>query len=232
MGELREEIEALTGYRFVNVGLLLTALTHSSFANENPGSRHNERLEFIGDSVLGLCMTKLLDERFPEAREDLLTRLRHRLVETSAFGRVGRRLEFDKHIRLGKSERDKRQVELKIVGSAVEALFGALFTEAGWDVSLEAARRWFSSEIQALKAEGGDMRHPISRLQEYSQARYKENPTYVELSREGPTHAPTYVVEVQLNGEALVEGYGSSKSKARRHAAQLALTLLERKNLL
>ncbi len=232
MSDLVDEIEQSTGYRFTNLALLTTALTHRSFAHEHDGAPHNERLEFIGDSVLGLCMTRLLDEAFPEGQEDLLTRLRHRLVETKAFGRVGFHKGLHNWLRLGRSEADKPRPETRIVGSAVEALFGAIFTEGGFDAALNATRLWFQPEIDALKREskgGTDMRHPIAKLQELTQGRWKVAPTYFYLPTEGPSHAPTYHVQVLVKGEKLAVGHGPSKPAARRQAARLAYAILSQR---
>lgn len=222
-------MEEATGHRFTDVPTLLQALTHTSYANEHQVP-HNERLEFLGDSVVNLCATTLLAERFPDSREGDLTRLRQEIVNTRALGRAGAGAGITGWLRLGRSEDDKEVPELSIVGDAVEALFGALYLDGGFDACMEAARRWLGVRIDALDAPekvAVSWKDPRSLLQEHTQRAHRTSPTYVVTSEEGPSHSPTFHVEVRLAEAVIGTGDGRTKKEAHRAAAVAALAALE-----
>ena len=212
------------GHPFADEGLLLRALTHTSFSHENGGDDY-ERLEFLGDAVLQLCATSLLMDRFPEAREGALSRLRSRLVSTRALARLARRLAVGPALRLGVGEeatggRDRPRV----LAGAMEAILGAVYTDAGFAPAHALVAGWFAADLRALATEAkGGWKDPRSLLQERLQRDRGQTPTYDVASRGGPPHDPTFVVEVRLGDEILGSGEGSSKREASRRAAEAAL---------
>lgn len=225
------EVDALLeaiGHSFSDPQLLTIALTHSSHAHENGGDDY-ERLEFLGDAVFQLCTTELLVERFPEAREGQLSRLRSRMVNTQALATLGRRLGLGPALRLGVGEeatggRDRA----RILAGATEALLGAVFTDGGYTAALAMARRWLDDDLAHLEsARMRGWKDPRSLLQERAQRAFGETPAYGVASRGGPAHQPTFTVEVRIGQRLLGRGEGRSKREAARNAAQEALASTE-----
>lgn len=207
-----------------------TALTHPSYTNERPECLDNQRLEFLGDAVLGLCVSELLMQAFRDVDEGQLTVMRASLVNAGALAVVARRLDLGAALRLGRGadaagERDRKNV----LADALEAVIGAVFV----DVGLEACRqltRWLLGEAVAkLVRSGGTRRDAKSRLQEVLQARGVAPPRYEVVSMEGPPHARLFRVRavVLLDGEQIVsEGSGASKKRAEQAAAEVGLQRL------
>jgi ribonuclease-3 len=211
------------GHAFADSGLLLEALTHASWAHENGGADY-ERLEFLGDAVLQLCSTKLLVARFPEAREGQLSRLRSRLVSTGALARTSRDLGLGAHIRLGVGEEATGGRERpRVLAGALEAVLGAVFVDAGFEVALALVTRWLDDPLAELEAETGAHKDPRSLLQEHTQRLLGETPTYPVVACDGPPHEPTFVVEARVGDRVLGRGEGRSKREASRRAAEVAL---------
>jgi ribonuclease-3 len=198
------------------------ALTHKSYANEEP-VRDNQRLEFLGDAVLGLCVSEVLVARHPDANEGQLTRMRAALVNADALARWGRAEGVGACLALGRGARgSSEQEKTNVVADAVEALIAAVYLEKG----LEAARA-LCLEIVREPMEGGEevlsTRDPKSLLQERVQALGHASPTYRVVESSGPPHEPRFVVEACLEGRVLAIGEGRSKRQAERDAAQRAL---------
>ncbi len=227
MRELVDHVESISGHRFRDLALLLTALTHSSYRNEHPKVADNERLEFLGDAVVELTVTVMLTERFPECAEGRLTEMRQRIVRNRSLGAVGHKMGISRFMRLGRSEAGKPAVEPAILGDAVEALFGALFKEAGLERVQAFANRWLGHHLEALEV-ATHTRSAINLLQELTQDRFGETPTYLDESN-GEAHALTWTMQVVVDGEVLAVGEGHTKTEARTHAAQLALRILQRR---
>lgn len=228
--ELVAHVEELTGHRFVDLGLLLSAFTHASYTHEHPDSPHNERLEFLGDAVLDLAAAVLVMERF-DSREGQLTELRQHLVRNRNLGLVGEQLGLSAFIRLGRSEAHKDVVEPGILGDCVEALLGALYTDAGMDSAMVLARRCLSGRLDTLQqdlARGVETRSVVNRLQEYTQKHLELQPVYDECSV-GAAHALRWTSTVLVGEESLATGEGQNKKEARRRAAGLALEILHRR---
>lgn len=222
-------VEQKLGHAFSDPTLLKEALTHGSWSHENGGS-HNERLEFLGDSVLNTCTTMQLMTRFPEAPEGVLSRLRSRLVNTDSLADIARRLDLGRHLKLGRGEestggRDRTSV----LADALEAVLGALFLDAGFDGARAVVERWMTPRIEALDP-GMQVRQafldPKGRLQEFTQAQWKRAPDYVVITTEGPEHDRTFTVEVRLDERVLGLGRGATKREASRIAAEEALHAL------
>lgn len=218
------------GHVFRDVARRDEALTHPSYTNEHPASPHYQRLELLGDAVVDLCTTVLLFARFPDAPEGALTDLRQRLVNTRSLGLVAERMGLAPCVRLGGSEARKRTVEPTILGDVVEALLGALYLEAGIAACQAVVDRWLGPLADGLRDahEASAVKSPINRLQEFTQARWRETPTYVHRAN-GPDHQRRYVATAIVRGESLAEGDGATKKEATQAAARLALAILERR---
>lgn len=228
-----EELEKRLGYTFEDQKLLQRALTHSSYAHENVNAEDLERLEFLGDSLLNAATTFLLWERFPDAREGDLSKVRNQLVNTSCLADIGRELEIGPHLRLGKGERKTAGHEKdRILEDSVEALAGALHLDGGFAAVQAAARRWMGPRIEALadrvQSAGREaVQNPRNTLQELTQEKWGELPVYAVVDEAGPAHAPEFTVEVRVNDELCGVGVGSNKRDAHRKAAAQAVTHLQ-----
>lgn len=224
----RPELDALAatlGYRFRRPGLLLDALTHTSYAAEHPALEvvSNERLEFLGDAVLGLIASDQLYARFPAAPEGELTTLRAALVRASALADLARRVDLGPYLRLGRGEETTggREREL-LLARAMEAVIGALYLDGG----MRAARRFLepllSRELEGALAQR-EVKDAKSLLQERAQAQLGITPTYRVAAEEGPSHARRFVVEALVGEHVIGRGEGSSKRQAEQAAARNAL---------
>lgn len=220
-------IESKIGYVFADKSLLALAFVHRSYVNENREiGQHNERLEFLGDSVLGLIIAEYLYRYLPSTPEGELSYLRSRLVEASSCVTYVQKLEITDHILLGKGERmnDGRGRET-IIADFFEAMIGAIFLDGG----IEAAKRFlfknFSKEIDAILKM--PLRNWKAILQDYCQKKYQKPPIYKVLSEVGPAHSKQFHIAVLINEEEIGHGEGSSKKEAQQAAASDALTKLE-----
>jgi ribonuclease-3 len=208
-------------YRFRKKILLEAALTHPSFRYENPGvESDNQRLEFLGDAVLGLLAADLLTGKNPQANEGELTRLKSSITSGSALTGAARALGLSSHLRLGKGEAASgganRDSNLE---DALEALLGAVWLDGG----LKAARKFFERNIfHALEKAEPVIENPKGMLQEYAQKKGYPAPVYQVLESSGPDHARHYRVEVSVSTYAY-RGEGSSRREAEKNAAQQAV---------
>jgi ribonuclease-3 len=226
------DLEARIGHRFADRGLLVRALTHSSFANEASGAEgavaHNERLEFLGDAVLDLAVTQLLLERLPGAPEGVLSQARAAVVSERSLAAGARGLGLGSYLRLGRGEeRTGGREKPSILADAYEALLGAVYLDAGWPAALALVRAHLGGSIEL--AVGGQAEPDYkTRLQERVQQRFRTPPRYVLSAAEGPDHARTFEVEVTLGGAVIGRGRGASKKEAEQRAAAEALAALAR----
>lgn len=219
-----ERLEARLGYRFKDRGLLETALTHSSYANEHSGLSSNERLEFLGDSVLGFCAAGSIYERYPEMPEGEMTRLRAELVCETNLHQVALNLGLSGYLRLGRNEEGNGgRKRISILADAVEAVIAAMCIDGG----LAAARRFIHKQI--LEEGLAGKRHVRSDyktlLQELLQKGGGEAPGYEIVAESGPDHDKTFTARVRYPG-GTAEGVGKSKKEAERAAAQAAYSAL------
>jgi ribonuclease-3 len=186
----------------------------------------NERLEFIGDRVLGLAIAELLNERFPDGSEGDLARRYNRLVRGEACAKVARSIGLGTHLILSDSEAGSGgRTKNTILADAMEALLGAIFLEAGFKTAREVVRNLWASLSEDLPATGVDAK---SALQEWAQGQGLELPQYVEIARKGPDHAPHFTTEVRISGMEPARGEGASKRAAEQAAAR---ALLEREGV-
>ncbi len=198
------------------------ALTHPSFRNERPGVRDNQRLEFLGDAVLGFCTSELLWDRFPDADEGTLTRMRARLVNAQTLAEWARENDLADALRLGRgAQAGKLGASTNVLADAVEALIAATFLDSG----LDAARRVCEVVVGPTLAEldSDVLRDPKSELQERVQAQGLRAPSYQVVDSGGPAHEPWFVVAVSVEEQTVAEGRGGSKRQAERAAAAAAL---------
>jgi ribonuclease-3 len=220
------DLQARLDYRFQDQAIFAQALTHRSYAVERGGA-DNERLEFLGDAVLELLITELLMRRFPDSPEGALSRLRARMVRTETLGRVAVSLDLGSHLKLGRGEeRTGGRAKPSILGDCLEAILGAVFRDGGLDAARGLVTRAWADEVSQIDDPRTYGRDPKSTLQEHTQAIWRLLPQYRVVGTEGPAHARTYQVEVQIGDRARAEGEGTSRRNAERAAASSAMCLL------
>lgn len=222
-----KDLESRLGYKFKNQELLERALTHASMRGGKKAKRDNERLEFIGDRVLGLAIVDYVSQERPNAREGELARRYNALVKGDTCAVVGRNLDLGPFMILSESEdtsggRDKAT----ILADAVEALLGAIFIDAGFEAARDVVLRLWEPLLIDRPKQIIDAK---SELQEWAQGRGLSLPEYSEISREGPDHAPKFTTQVIIKGCEPAIGRGRSK----RHAEQAAArALLDREGVM
>ena len=220
-----QKLEETIGYRFRNRKLLETALTHSSFANERncSGEESYERLEFLGDSILGHIAADFLYRQDPPIPEGRMTRLRAELVCEQSLHRIAQRMELGKYMRLGRGEeRTHGRERPSILADMVESILAAMYLDSG---SLEEPRRFILNEL-LLPADLGEQHRSEdykTALQELIQRKPNQLISYEMLGQSGPDHDKTFVFRVLVNGVPVGEGSGRSKKEAEQMAAREAL---------
>ncbi len=222
-----EQLEKAIGHSFRDRSLLEKALTHSSHAREK-GVDDNERLEFLGDAVLDLVVSDLLMDRRPDCSEGDLSRTRAGLVNARVLSSVGQELGLAERLKLGKGEeRGGGRNKQRLLASAYEAVIGAVFKDAGFQVASRCIASHFGNLID--EADPDELDHK-TRLQELTQARLKMMPEYRVVDVSGPDHRRTYRVEVDVDGRAVAGGSGPSRKLAEKAAAKAALDTLGKQN--
>ena len=221
------ELHQRLGYPFRDENLLRLALTHPSIAHEaSTPTPHNQRLEFLGDAVLGLVLSRQLYEQFPDADEGLLTKARARLVNAGSLAEHGRALGLGTHLVLSRGEENTGGRErASALTDAFEALLGAVFLDGGFDAAREFILREFAADIRELDLPAG-IENPKGELQEWLQAKSPVAPQYQVVSAEGPDHDRVFVCAVHHAGVELASGSGKSKKAAESDAALAALKKL------
>jgi ribonuclease-3 len=221
------ELQARLGHAFRDEKLLRLALTHPSVAHEaNTATAHNQRLEFLGDSVLGLVLSRELYEQFPAADEGGLTKLRARLVNAGSLAAHGRELGLGAHLILSRGEENTGGRERpSALADAFEALLGAIFLDGGFEPARAFVLREFAGDFSTLP-EAGDIDNPKGELQERLQARSPLAPEYEFIAATGPDHDRVFECAVRHAGAELARGTGKSKKAAESAAARAALESL------
>ncbi len=227
MATVRVKAEALAeriGHRFADPELLRRALTHASAVGKDHDN--NERMEFLGDRVLGLIIAEMLFERFPGESEGHLARRLNGLVRQETCADVAREIGIPDAIRTAQNEpTGKLSQNTSVLGDACEALIAAIYIDAG----LDAARRFIVAHWESRIGEvTGNARDPKTALQEWAMGRGIAVPDYVEISRTGPDHDPDFIIEVRVVGHAPATAQGKSKRDASRGAA---IAFLKRENI-
>ena len=214
-------LETALGYHFRSREVLDRALTHASTRTELVRDEDNERLEFLGDRVLGLAVAELLLERDPKATEGAMARRFNRLVRKEACALVGRAIGLGSVLLLSAAEEDSGGRDKDtILGDATEALLAAIFLEAGYSVVRDVVRRLWEPLLEGLPDTVADAK---SMLQEWAQGQGLALPQYVEIAREGPDHAPQFTIEVRIDGKKPARGIGANKRAAEQAAASAVL---------
>jgi ribonuclease III len=225
---LLTELQKRLQYHFQDETLLVQALTHKSFAHETlptkPVSlRDNERLEFLGDSILDAVLSDLLIERCPEADEGTLSKMRAAIVNERTLAEVADKLELGPVLKLGKGEEQTGgRAKPSITSSALEALIAAVYLDGGFEAVYPVVDGLMSSVIETV-IQRGQVRDPKTLLQEMIQAKWRVTPSYHILNAVGPDHAKEFEVEVRLKGKCLAVAKGASKKQAEQNAAESAI---------
>lgn len=215
------DLESALGHRFRDHAILDEALTHSSYASENPGFGHNERFEFLGDAVLQMAVTEFLFAVYPRLPEGQMAKIRAASVSGSELAQVARGLSLGDHLRLGRGEETSggRQKD-SILANAMEALLAAVYLDAGYPTARQVILSHWEERIRA-KATSPGRRDYKTRFQELLAAA-QLRPVY-EVEGTGPDHARVFTAVVTVDGEKWGEGQGHSKKEAQQDAARVAL---------
>lgn len=221
------ELQIRLGHSFRDESLLRLALTHPSVAHEaNAALTHNQRLEFLGDSVLGLVLSRALFEEFPAADEGVLTKSRAKLVNSVSLAVRARELGLGAHLILSRGEENTGGRErASALADVFEALLGAIFLDGGFESAREFVLREFAADFSAL-AEAADIENPKGELQELLQSRSPHAPEYEIITASGPDHDRIFECAVRHAGAELARGTGKSKKSAESAAALAALEKL------
>ena len=221
-----KDLEAAIGYQFSNITLLQNALTHSSYANEryHNSLMSNERLEFLGDSVLGMVVAEHLFRTFPDRPEGELTRMRADMVCERALANVANRLGLGQHLLLGHGEeRFGGRGRDSILADAVESVIAATYLDGGMEAAVAFIRKFILCDVPAERMRNADYK---TALQELVQQKKSQTLSYALVGESGPDHDKKFVVEVSLNGQVVGSGTGSSKKRAEQEAARVAIEKL------
>lgn len=221
-------LEERFGYGFADEGLLQRALSHRSWCAEHPGAVSNERLEFLGDAILGLIVTDRIYEEFPDLPEGELAKVRAAVVSAETLADVATELELGDHVLLGRGEEQSGgRHKASILADSMEAVIGAVYLDGGWDVVRRLVNGLLAVRIaEGAKGPGG--RDFKTRLQELAVQTLDETPKYV-IDDEGPDHAKKFHATVFLRGVARGSGDGSSKKQAEQEAAAEAWAWLQQR---
>jgi len=219
------QVYARLNYEFKDISLISTALTHSSFANEAKAKvPFNERLEFLGDSVLGLTISDYLYRTYPELPEGVLTKLRAGVVSEVSLAQIARALDLGKFIRLGKGEENTGGSDrTSILADAMESVIGAMYLDDGLDTAKAFVLRLLIPSINILAAGKGHKDYKTD-LQELLQSKSALDITYQIIDEIGPDHDKVFTAQVSHGNTAIGQGQGKSKKEAEQQAAQDALS--------
>ena len=225
------DFEQRLGYAFVNRELLERALTHKSYSNENREIRspNNERLEFLGDAVLGHVIGEQIYRSFPNLQEGALSKIKAHLVSANMLGAKGRTLEIGRFLRMGAGEaRSGGAEKLSLLADAFEAVIAAIYLDGGLPAAETFVKRVFGPEIDGIDIGDLSFHDYKTTLQETAQSLGLPLPEYRVVDESGPDHEKAFVVELHWDGDAFAQGSGSSKREAQRKAAKEALKRLGR----
>ena len=221
-----KELEEAMGYRFRNISLLQNAVTHSSYANErwHNSLLSNERLEFLGDSVLGMLVAEYLFRNFPNRPEGELTRMRADMVCEQTLAAAANRIGLGQHLLLGHGEEQGGgRTRSSILADAMESVIAASFLDGGREAALQIVRTFIFVEVPVTKLHNADYK---TQLQEMVQQKKNQTLSYELVGQSGPDHDKRFDVEVSLNGVVVGFGSGSSKKRAEQDAARAAIEKL------
>jgi len=218
------------GIRFRSIELLNLAFSHRSFANENGGEvDNNEKLEFLGDSVLGLVVSEYLYYTLSEKAEGDLARVKSFVVSEDSLAEIAKRIKVDNFILIGKGEEySGGRAKKAILADCMEAIIGAFYLDSGFKPSRSFILKYMIPEINKV-LENKHRKDYKTLLQEYVQKRFKSYPRYSLLKKTGPDHDRTFWINVTIDGESFGPGQGKNKKEAEQHAAGIAYESLQEK---
>ena len=223
-----KDLEAAIGYKFQNITLLQNALTHSSYANErwHNSLLSNERLEFLGDSILGMVVAGYLFENFPDRPEGELTRMRADMVCETSLAAIAAKIDLGSHLLLGHGEeRFGGRSRASILADAVESVIAAAFLDGGMKAAADIITRFVLCDVPVTKLHNVDYK---TSLQELVQQKKNQTLCYRLVGESGPDHDKQFTAQVLLNEQVIGEGIGSSKKRAEQDAARAALENLKK----
>jgi len=220
-----ERCQQIVGHRFKNVSLLQGALTHASGASHRLAN--NERLEFLGDSILGLVVCEWLYQEYPEYSEGDLTKIKSSVVSRRSCGKVACEMRLDECLIVGKGINRGRSFPRSLVSDVFEAVVAAIYLDAGLDVIRERLRKWLAAEVR-MAVEGRGSGNFKSLLQQYAQREKASTPFYRLVTESGPDHRKRFRVSAVIAGEEFQPAWGNNKKDAEQHAAANALAILHK----
>lgn len=223
-----EQLEQAIGYSFQDKGLLETALCHSSYANEtlHDSLKSYERLEFLGDSILGFVVAEYLYQNYPEKPEGQLTRLRAELVCETNLAKIAAKIGIGEHLKLGHGgEQDGGRHRASIIADVVESIIAASYLDGGEQAARGIINRFVLSEVSFDAIRDDDYK---TALQEIIQRKKNQSVSYRLIGEKGPDHQKVFCIEVLLNGQTIGTGEGTSKKRAEQSAAQAAIAYLNK----
>ncbi len=214
-----KEFEEILEYNFKNKSLLHRALTHKSFSLDN-----NEKLEFLGDRVLGLVISKKLLDKFPNEKEGIIDKKFANLVNKKTCVNIAKKLNLKKYLYLGSSHKNLEHSVDKIISDSLEAIVGAIYIDGG----IKSSEKFILNNWETyLNKSIVTLVDPKTKLQEYSLKKFKKLPQYTFFKKSGPQHNPLFKTEVQITGSKKVIGKGSSKKNAQQDAASKLIEILK-----
>lgn len=226
MSEAVSKVEKSSGYNFRDRALLQSALLHPSHKQAKKNKTDFERLEFLGDSVLGVLVAELLFEMFPDEREGDLAKRKSSLVSRDVLAKVAEKIGIDDELKFSTRTGASTKVQASMLENACEALIGAMFLDGG----IEPARTFVHKIWTPLaKKSAAPPKDPKTTLQEWAQGRGMPLPEYIELGRTGSDHSPLFAIEVRVPGFAPVRGTGHNKKSASADAADKMLAVINEK---
>lgn len=224
-----EEFEKSIGYSFNDKALIDVAFTHSSFTNEaRVKTKSNERLEFLGDTVLDMVVSEYLFKNFKEKPEGWLTRTRSRIVCTDSFAKASEKFDLTKYLRFGMGEK-KQGGKLKkhVKADTFEAMCAAIYLDSSYERLFEFLKANYREEVLKIINDDSMFLDYKTRLQEYYNTHSKKNLSYELIKEEGPEHDKTFTMEVRLGNRTLAQGSGKNKKTAEQMAAKAACELIQ-----
>lgn len=224
-----EEFEKSIGYSFNDKALIDVAFTHSSFTNEaRVKTKSNERLEFLGDTILDMVVSEYLFKSYKEKPEGWLTRTRSRIVCTDSFAKASEKFDLTKYLRFGMGEK-KQGGKLKkhVKADTFEAMCAAIYLDSSYDRLFEFLRDNYREEVLEIINDDSMFLDYKTRLQEYYNTHSKKNLSYELIKEEGPEHDKTFTMEVRLGNRDLAQGSGKNKKTAEQMAAKAACELID-----
>ena len=217
--KILKDLEKVLGYNFKDTSLLKQSLIHKSFDNKN----NNEKLEFLGDRVLGLVISKKLIDKYPNEKEGIIDKKFANLVNKKTCSNIAKQIDIKSYMYLGTSYKTLTRSSEKITSDCLEAVIGAIYLDAGIKPVEKVILKFWEKYLQSSDLPIIDAK---TKLQEYSLKKFKRLPKYTFYKSSGPQHNPTFKIDVQIPNSKKIVGTGSSKKNAQQNAAAKLLTLL------